>query len=96
MRLSRIEAAQIADAIPIVRAWLLVRCCILGNCALASCNAASVATITRFPFLARGSTRLDQSLELRQICEPESRALSLRDEAPMFELNECIRQIGNP
>jgi len=39
---------------------------------------------------------LDQSLELRRTCEPESRALSLRDEAPMFELNECIRQIGNP
>jgi hypothetical protein len=38
---------------------------------------------------------LDQSLERRQICEPESGALGLRDEAPMFELNERIRQIGN-
>lgn len=40
--------------------------------------------------------RLYQSFERRQICEPESRALGLRDEAPLSELNERIRQIGNP
>jgi hypothetical protein len=31
MRLRKMEAAQIAEAMPIVRAWLLLPCCVCGN-----------------------------------------------------------------